>query len=349
MKRPDGDWGSKAGDSLDHDSKAILKRIGFVGYDGVRALDLFGPVEVFGTANNLRKDRTPAYELILLSASGEPFMLEQNIPVTPHASLQDALPLDTLIVPGGVGARDPQVVQPIVEWLKAHERDLRRTASVCVGGYILAAAGLLDGRQAATHWAFVEDFSRRFPTTHVKEDSIFVQDGAVYTSAGVTTGIDLCLYLVEEDLGSEVALAAARTLVVYLKRSGSQSQYSEPLRFQTRAADQFGGLANWMLQNLRGDMSVEALAKHCNLSPRQFSRRFKDTFGASPGEYVEHLRLDEARRRLSDNKQSLERIAESVGYASADAFRRAFERRFNIPPTAYRHQFSSNRPEKSAS
>jgi transcriptional regulator GlxA family with amidase domain len=317
------------------------KRIGFIGYDGVTALDLFGPIEVFDSASRLIKDQLPAYDIILLSPDGKPFMLEQHIAVTPHYSLSDAPPLDTIVVPGGAGARNPQTVRDIVEWLGAHAQSFRRIASICVGGYVLAAAGLLDGRRATTHWALARDFSSRFPLIRLEPDSIFVRDGTVYTSAGVTAGIDLSLCLVEEDLGSDVALAVARLLVVYLKRAGGQLQYSEPLQFQVKANDHFAELANWILQNLRGDLSVEILAERCRLSPRQFSRRFKQAFGASPGEYVERLRLDEARRRLSDNKQSLDRIAESVGYASADAFRRAFERQFGTAPNAYRHQFSS--------
>jgi transcriptional regulator GlxA family with amidase domain len=185
----------------------------------------------------------------------------------------------------------------------------------------------------------VDDLARRFPKIQVQADALFTRDGAIYTSAGVTAGIDLSLSLVEADLGRKVALGVARDLVVYLKRSGGQMQFSEPLQFQIRASDRFADLADWMLRNLRNDLSIEKLAARIHLSPRQFSRRFKATFGMTPADYVERLRLDDARRRLSSSSPSLESIALSVGYTSADAFRRAFERNFGVAPSDYRRQF----------
>ena len=323
-----------------------VKRIGFIGYDGVTALDLFGPLEVFDTANTRPGFAQRPYELVVLTPTGAPFLLEQGIRVSPHASLTDALPLDTVIVPGGQGARDAERAGAVITWLKENAGAFRRIASVCVGVYILAETGLLDGKRATTHWRFASDVTRRFPKIELHPDAIYLRDGQISTSAGVTTGIDLALAMVEEDLGSEAALSVARDLVVYLKRSGGQMQFSEPLQFQVRATDRFADLADWMLRNLHGDLSVEALAQRARLSPRQFSRRFKATFGTSPGDYVERLRLDEARRRLPGGGQTVESIAVSVGYASDDAFRRAFERHFGVAPSAYRQQFS---PRKQAS
>lgn len=317
----------------------VMKRIGFVGYDGVTALDLFGPLEVFDTANKRPGDHDPAYELLVLSPSGKRFTLEQGIVVEPHGALERALPLDTIIVPGGAGARRPNSAGPIVDWLGSHAGSIRRIATVCIGLYLLAETGLLEGCRATSHWRAADDIARRFPGIKLQPDALFTHDGPFYTSAGVTAGIDLSLALVEEDLGRSVALGVARDLVVYLKRSGGQMQFSEPLQFQTRAGDRFSDLADWILRNLRSDLSVEKLAARTYLSPRQFTRRFKATFGITPGDYVEKLRLDEARRRLSNSRPSLENVALSVGYASADAFRRAFERSFGVAPGLYRRQF----------
>jgi transcriptional regulator GlxA family with amidase domain len=322
-----------------------VKRIGFVGYDGVTALDLFGPLEVFDTANQHVRQGTRPYELVVLSPTGKPFRLEQGVAVSAHAALGDAPSFDTIVVPGGGGARDAEKIRPAVAWLKANADRFRRVASVCIGIYLLGETGLLDGRRATTHWRFAADVARRFPNIRLQPDAIYIRDGQFSTSAGVTAGIDLSLAMVEEDLGSDVALAVARDLVVYLKRSGGQMQFSEPLQFQIRATDRFAELADWMLRNLDGDLSVEALAARARLSPRQFSRRFKTAFGTSPGGYVERLRLDEARRRLPAGGQTMESIAASVGYASDDAFRRAFERHFGVAPSIYRQQFS---PRKQA-
>lgn len=208
------------------------KRIGFIGYNGVTALDLFGPLEVFDTANTRPGHAQRPYELVVLSPTGAPFELEQGVRVAPHELLADAFPLDTIIVPGGAGARDTEKVREIVVWLKENAGRFRRIASVCIGIYILAETGLLDGKRATTHWRFAADVARRFPRVALNPDAIYIRDGAISTSAGVTAGIDLALAMVEEDLGSDAALSVARDLVVYLKRSGGQMQFSEPLQFQ---------------------------------------------------------------------------------------------------------------------
>jgi transcriptional regulator GlxA family with amidase domain len=320
-----------------------VKRIGFVGFDGVTAIDLFGPLDVFDTANCAPGNPDRPYELLMLSPTGGPFKLEQGLSVSANLAMADTPPLDTIIVPGGIGAREPETIRPIVEWLKREAHRTRRIASVCVGIFILAESGLLEGRQATTHWRFVDDVARRFPGIRLTPDAIYVRDGAICTSAGATAGMDLALSFVEEDLGSAAALRVARDLVVYLKHSDGHVQFSKPLQYQARTIDHFQDLADWMLQNLPGDLSLEALAQRMRLSPRQFSRRFKAAFAASPGEYVERLRLDEARRRLLGSSESVESIAASVGYASGDAFRKAFERQFGVAPTTYRENFSSRR------
>ncbi|HUO94539.1 MAG TPA: GlxA family transcriptional regulator [Rhizomicrobium sp.] len=317
-----------------------MKRIGFVGYDGVSALDLFGPLEVFDTANTRSPDAQCSYHPVVLSPTGAPFMLEQRVQVTPHAALADALPLHTVIVPGGSGARDSDKTRLVANWLRANKNKFVRIASVCTGIYFLAEAGLLDGKRATTHWRFASDVARKYPHIVIQPDAICIRDGQIATSAGVTAGIDLALALVQEDLGNETALSIARDLVVYLRRSGGQMQFSEPLQLQIRVGDRFAELADWMSDHLRDDLSVNALAQHARLSPRQFSRRFRAAFGTSPGDYVERLRLDEARRRLPAGGQTVESIAASVGYASDDAFRRAFERHFGVAPSTYREQFS---------
>jgi transcriptional regulator GlxA family with amidase domain len=198
---------------------------------------------------------------------------------------------------------------------------------------------MLDGRQVTTHWRFARDLAQRFPSLKVDANALFIKDDKFYTSAGITAGIDLSLALIEEDYGSNVALSVARELVVYLKRPGGQEQYSEPLQFQMQTTDHFGDLITWARTHLRRDLSVETLAGKAHLCPRHFSRRFKEDFGVTPGVFVERLRLDEARRRLAELNSSIEAVGDSVGFKSAKAFRRTFERRFGISPSSYRSRF----------
>jgi transcriptional regulator GlxA family with amidase domain len=315
--------------------------IGIVGYEQIQGLDLIGPMEAFDAANSKVDDSERTYHTLVLSADGKPFRTEAGLRISADMALRASPALDTIIVPGGRGLREKKVSDPIVRWLKTRAPRTRRMVSICTGIYAFGEAGLLEGRRATTHWRFARDVARRYPQVRLDADALFVKDGALYSSAGITAGIDLTLALIEEDFGERVSLAAARELVVYLKRTGGQMQFSEPLQFQMRSVDRFADLASWMLRNLRKDLPVEVLAERAGLGARHFSRRFKTTFGISPATYVETLRLDEARRRLPRPHQTVDSVAASVGYASADAFRRAFERRFGIAPSLYRKRFSS--------
>jgi transcriptional regulator GlxA family with amidase domain len=319
-----------------------LKRtIGVLGYDHVEALDMIGPLEAFATTRSIGLQQPVNYETLLLSASGKDLTSQSGITFRAHALMDEAPRLDTLIIAGGVGSREPANAARVATWLKANHRNIRRIASVCTGVYLLAATGLLDGRRATTHWHFAADVARKFPRITVEPNALFIKDGRFYTAAGITAGIDLALALIEEDLGAAAALAVARYLVVYVKRHGGQDQYSEPLRSQVESPERFAELTAWMQGNLRRDLSVSSLAERSCLSPRQFTRNFSTAFRMTPAAFVEELRLNEARRRLTAGSTSVERIAESVGYGSADAFRRAFQRRFGIAPSSYRQRFGT--------
>ena len=321
------------------------RRIGFLGFDGVTALDLVGPAEVFSTAVAAEPPGAGGrlYEVLVLGLTGRPFTADSGIVFRPSGVLASAPALDTLVVPGGEGLREPRTNAAVAAWVRSRAGRIRRVASVCTGVYGLAPSGLLDGRRVTTHWKFAADVARRFPKLRVEPDALYVKDGPFYTSAGVTSGIDLALALVEEDFGPQVALAAARMLVVYLKRDGGQEQYSEPLRFQTESRDRISELAGWMAGHLHQDLSVDALARRACVCPRHFSRRFKAVFGTTPAVFAGDLRLGEARRLLASGPSPVEAVAASVGFGSADSFRRAFERRFGITPSGYRERFGLNR------
>jgi transcriptional regulator GlxA family with amidase domain len=312
--------------------------IAVLGFDGVQSLDLCGPLEAFAGANGIHRG---AYETRILSLDGGPFTSEAGLRITPDRSLADPGSLDTLIVAGGAGVRRAETSAVMAPALQRLAPTLRRLVSVCTGAYGLAAAGLLDGRRATTHWRHAADFARRYPKVKVEANALFIKDGPVFTSAGVTAAIDLSLALIEEDLGPQAALAVARGLVVYLKRAGGQAQYSEPLKLQTRGADRLQDLAGWMLCNLDADLSVEALAERTGLSPRQFARRFKSAFDVSPAAQVERLRLSAACDLLTSTEAPLGAVAASVGFRSDDVFRRAFERRYGVAPRDYRLRFVS--------
>jgi transcriptional regulator GlxA family with amidase domain len=316
-------------------------RVGFLGYEQANALDLVGPAEAFASAfrDDGKGKFERCYEVSIIGLTRRAFTAEAGIVFQPTTTIEGAPKLDTIIIPGGCGLRLPDVNRKVAEWILERAKGTRRIASVCTGIYGLAATGLLDGRRAATHWRFASDVAKRFPKLRMEPNALFVKDGKFYTSAGVTAGIDLALALIEEDFGARAALSVAREMVVYLKRSGGQEQYSEPLQFQTNSSDRFAELVAWMTNNPTEPMSVESLARRASLSPRQFFRRFKEHFGSSPAVFVETQRLNEARRRLSAGESSIEGVAESVGFNGADSFRRAFERRFRVTPSKYRRSF----------
>jgi transcriptional regulator GlxA family with amidase domain len=280
------------------------------------------------------------YETLIIGLTQRPFVSESGVVFVPHKTIANAPVLDTLVIPGGKGLRVPETQKRAADWIRSREAVTRRIATVCTGTYGLAATGLLDGRRVTTHWRHAQDLAKRFPGLKVDPNALYLKDGKFYTCAGITAGIDLSLALIEEDFGPRVALSVARELVVYLKRPGGQEQFSEPLQFQTQSSDRFADLAAWIQGHLRQDLSVASLAERACLSPRHFARRFKNLFGMTPATFVEDLRLNEARERLTRPGQTIEGVAESVGFESADAFRRAFERRLGLQPSSYRKHFS---------
>jgi transcriptional regulator GlxA family with amidase domain len=318
--------------------------VGFLGFDGINALDLVGPMEAFATCllePGPDDAPRPCYEVLLIGLRKEAFGSESGLVFRPAVDLQTAPDLDTLIVPGGSGLRRPEANAAAARWIRARAGRTRRIASVCTGIYGLAATGLLDGRRVTTHWRFAHQVQQAFPRLRVDANALYLKDGPFYTSAGITAGIDLALALIEEDHGAAVALTVARELVMYLKRPGGQEQYSEPLRFQVESSDRFADLAAWILGHLHRDLSVRSLADRAHLCPRHFGRAFKQALGVPPATLVEELRLDEARRRLSTRATTVGAVASSVGFRSADAFRRAFLRRFGVTPSTYRDRFAA--------
>lgn len=311
------------------------RKIGIIAFDGIAALDLVGPADAFSAA---KSDGALAYDVTVLSVSARPVTAESGIRFMPDSTLAQCDGLDTVIVPGGSGLRRA-IGAKVSAWLKDNAPRFRRVASVCTGIYALAPTGLLDGRNVTTHWRFASDVAARFPALRVNSEAIFIKDGHFFTSAGVTAGIDLSLALIEEDLGTQAAMAVARELVVYLKRPGNQEQYSEPLRYQADSADQIAGLGPWIAGHLQQKLTLEELAARANLCPRQFSRRFSKVFGMTPAAFVERVRLDSAKARLTQPSARVSAVAFSVGYRNSDSFRRAFERCFGVSPAIYQRSF----------
>jgi len=317
------------------------KHIVIVGYDDLTSLDLSGPLEAFSSAllEDSSSNPQPCYKVTIAALGAKTFRSVSGLRMTAGCFLSSLRHMDTLLIPGGRGIRLSPAAPKLADWISRRASGIRRIASVCTGVYAIAPTGLLDGRRVTTHWKFAAELASRFPALKVDANALYIRDGKFYTSAGVTAGIDLSLALIEEDFGPRVALAVARELVVYMKRPGGQEQFSEPLKFQVATTSRFADLAAWMLGRLNKDLSVEAMAEHINLCPRQFSRRFRLEFNSSPAAFVQRLRLDEARKRLSDPGSTVKRVAESVGFRDPDSFRRAFTQRFGVAPTHYRSRF----------
>lgn len=320
------------------------RRIVFLAFPQVVLLDLIGPWEVFSLANMLATGKCPPYKLELVNSnSSKVIQSGGGISMESHRTASYCRgAIDTLVIPA---AELNWVTQPSAQTSKILQRlagQSRRIVSVCAGAFFLAAAGILDGKKATTHWGGTKELAARFPNIDVQADPIFVKDGNVYTSAGVTAGIDLALALVEEDLGRAMALNCARQLVVFMRRPGGQSQFSTTLESQHAERNTINELITWAVDNPSSNLSVEAMSDRANMSLRNFSRVFRNEVGQTPAAFVEKLRVEAARRCLEETDQSLDDIATSCGFGSADSMRRSFHRIVNVAPNDYRRRFCSN-------
>jgi transcriptional regulator GlxA family with amidase domain len=312
-----------------------VHRILFVLFDGVQSLDVTGPFEVFAGANAY--SRRSQYGLRLASLGGRDVVTSSGLGLRVDTDLDHVRAPETLVVPGGEGTRNPEAA--LVRRIGTLARRAGRVMSVCTGAILLAEAGLLDGRRATTHWTMCATLAERFPQVRVEPEPIFIRDGPIATSAGVTTGIDLALALVEEDLGRDAALQIARHLVMFLRRPGNQSQFSTQLRGQVAQRDSLRDVQQWIADNPAADLAVTKLADRAGLSPRQFARAFATETGTTPGRYVDRTRLESARRLLEETTNGVDQIARACGYGVAETMRRAFQRELGVSPAEYRRRF----------
>jgi transcriptional regulator GlxA family with amidase domain len=318
-------------------SSTAASPIVFVGFDDFQALDVTGPWEVFNTAG-LIAGRVP--ELRLLTSGGREVRTNSGLRMAADGDVSryDG-DVGTLVVPGGLGVREAIREPDLVAAVGDLAGRASRIAGVCTGAFLLAEAGLLDGRRATTHWASCDRLAERYPGVSVEPDPIFVRDGDVVTSAGVTAGMDLALALAEEDHGPGPALQAARMLVVYARRPGGQAQFSVQLSHQLAEREPIRELQGWIADHLEGDLSVGTLAGRVHLSERQFARVFRHEVGTSPADYVERMRVERARSVLETDRAPLESVAARCGFAGAEVMRRAFQRRLGTSPREYRDRF----------
>lgn len=318
------------------------KIIHVLAFANVQVLDVTGPLQVFASANDLaRQQGLPLpYAVNVIAAQAEPVMTSAGLALVAEPLPGADTPCDTLVIAGGWGvygaAEDPQ----LVEWVRQKARHSRRMTSVCTGAFLLAASGLLDGCRVATHWTRCEELARKYPRLQVEANPIFIQQGSLWTSAGVTAGIDLCLALVEQDLGRAVALEVARHLVVFLKRPGGQSQFSVTLSLQ-KGGSRFSELHGWIAEHLHLDLNIATLAAACGMSERSFVRHYRAETGQTPARAVELIRVETARRQLADSAVAIKRIAAQCGFGSEETMRRSFIRALSITPQLYRERFSA--------
>lgn len=315
------------------------KRVGILGFDGVATLDLTGPLEAFSAAHQVGDSgRVPCYEPVILGLVQKSFTSESGLRFQAAITADSAAAFDTIVVPGGIGLRQPETGRKAAAWLAAQANRTRRIASVSTGLYALAQSGLVDGCPVTTHWRFARDVAQRFPKVRVNQTAAFLRTDRFYTSGGGSAGLEMTLALIDEDYGSQVARTVARELMVRLRPPGDEEDLSLTENFQSDPAERVVDLPSWIAAHLHERLTVDALAERACLCPRHFSRVFKQVFQCTPADFVEELRLGEARRRLLGHRTTVESVAESVGFKSSDAFRRAFERRVGLTPTAFRRR-----------
>jgi transcriptional regulator GlxA family with amidase domain len=316
------------------------RRVEVLAFPDVQLLDVAGPLQVFAVANEQAATLQPPapYLVRVIAPDGSQIRATSGLAFATEPLPDPAAPLDTLVVAGGQGVMRAAEDARLLEWLRARAGAARRTASVCTGAFLLAAAGLLDRRRAVTHWEYCDLLKRRHPAVTVEPDPIFIHDGAVWSSAGVTAGIDLSLALVEEDLGRAIALRVARYLVMFLKRPGGQAQFSAALSLQS-TDDHFAGLHDWLAEHLAENLPLARLAARVGMSERTFLRRYRAATGLSPARAIERLRVEAARQLLAETRLPAKRIAVRCGFGSEETMRRSFVRLQGVSPQDYRQRF----------
>lgn len=327
----------------------MSRRIALVCFDRGQPLDVVGPYEVFAAVNQLlrhRRSRARPYELSLLSPGGAPVRGESGLSMLVDGDLgrvrtSRARPLHTVMVCGGRGAREASTDAAVLAGVRRAARGAQRVASVCTGAFVLAGAGLLDERRATTHWAYCARLAQLYPRVQVESAPIYVRDEHVWTSAGVTAGIDLALALVEQDHGNELASEVARHLVVFVRRAGGQAQFSAQLEVQSAEREPLRELMAWVVEHPEAALDVPSLAHRAHLSVRHFTRLFREQTGVSPAAYVESVRVETARRLLESSQLSIEQVAERAGFGTSESLRRAFARSMKLSPREYRARFAA--------
>ena len=329
---------------------AQVRRIAVFAYPDVNSLDVVGPLQAFASADRYMRRFLPAgaphpgirYLTEIVGREAGAITTSAGFAVVASHGI-DGLPadIDTLLIAGGDGNEAVCGDAITIDWLKEAAPHVRRVGSICTGAFILAAAGLLDQRRATTHWRACADLAQQHPAVSVEPDALHVRDGHVYTSAGVTAGMDLALALVEEDCGRKIALATAREMVAFLKRPGGQSQFSSHLEAQSVTSPALSDVQSWIVDNLTADLSVDALAREANMSARTFARAFVRETGTTPAKFVERARVDAARRALEETTEPVATLAHRLGFGHAETMRRVFLRHLNVGPQDYRRRFQS--------
>ncbi len=325
------------------------RRIAFLIHDNCEVLDLCGPLDAFYYADlrlfNLGRTEQRGYECLILAATPNPVRTRCGITIVPTQSYRDGIiNLDTIIVVGGEDCENLCKDESMVGWVRSAAPRARRIASVCTGSFVLAAAGLLDGKRVTTHWMFAELLAETFPSLQVDARLIYARDGNVYTSGGVTAGIDLAFALIEEDLGPEIALATSRLMVAFPHRPQGQSQFSGYFTLENSVRKEIGELQDWINAHPDEDLSIPALAKRIDMSPRNLARLFRSETGVTPGQFVERARADAARYQLELTGKSLQDIASTCGFEDVERMRRTFRKFFDTSPADYRARFRSASP-----
>jgi transcriptional regulator GlxA family with amidase domain len=314
-------------------------RVAILAIPGVQMLDLAGPMDVLSEANHLLRD-PEAYSLQIIALDAGPLTALNGTRILPDATIESTLEgFDTLLIAGSPGIQKYEGHSALIQWIVRESRHVRRIGSVCTGAFLLGHAGLLDGRRATTHWNSTARLVEQFPKVRVEPNTIYVKDGPIYTTAGVSASMDLALALVEEDHGRSVSLRIAKELILFLKRPGGQSQFSVHLETQIAETGPIRDIHEWILHNLAEDLSVEALAARLGMSGRNFARLFKRQTDMTPGDYVEATRVEAARRMLEESDTSLKKLASMFGFLDQAGLRRAFMRQIHVTPGDYRQRF----------